>query len=150
MSEDRIERDIVVEAPVERVWTLLTTSEHIQSWFAFDGAEIDLRPGGGLVMRWEEHGVFHAVVERVEAPSVFAFRWALVPDVAPEAGNSTLVEFTLAGEGEATRVRVVESGFLALDLTEAERREHYKGNVDGWIGALGGLADHVREVAAAP
>ena len=44
MEADRIEREIVVEAPQDRVWTLLTTAEHLEQWWAFDGARIDLRP----------------------------------------------------------------------------------------------------------
>ena len=44
MVADRIEREITIAAPIERVWSILTEAEHIHGWFA--DAEIDLRPGG--------------------------------------------------------------------------------------------------------
>ena len=43
------------------------------------------------------------------------------PDAEPTPANSTLTEFTLAAEGDGTRVAVVESGFDALDVDAAER-----------------------------
>jgi transketolase C-terminal domain/subunit len=58
----QIERETVIAAPVERVWALLTEAEHVGRWFCDDGAEIDLRPGGAMVLRWTEHGTTHARV----------------------------------------------------------------------------------------
>ena len=75
MTPDRIEREITIAAPVERVWSVLTEADHIAGWFADAGAEIDLRPGGALVMRWEEYGIARARVEAVEPPRRFAYRW---------------------------------------------------------------------------
>jgi uncharacterized protein YndB with AHSA1/START domain len=49
MSRDRIERTVVVAAPIERVWAVITRAEHIASWFS-DTAEVDLRPGGSLTL----------------------------------------------------------------------------------------------------
>lgn len=36
-----IEHDIVIQAPIERVWDLLTQPAHVAAWYAFDGAEIE-------------------------------------------------------------------------------------------------------------
>ena len=33
MKPDRIERDIVIAAPIERVWKVLTAPEHVGVWF---------------------------------------------------------------------------------------------------------------------
>ena len=81
--EDCIVREIVVAAPVQRVWEVLTRPEFLPRWFTADTAEIDLRPGGSLVLRWAEHGTGLARVERVEEPTLFSFRWALEPEVEP-------------------------------------------------------------------
>ena len=43
MTEDRIERDVLIDAPVERVWALITQAEHLGTWFGDAGADIDLR-----------------------------------------------------------------------------------------------------------
>src|SRR5918999_5974720 len=98
----QIERETVIAAPVERVWQLLTEAEHIGSWFSDAGAEVDLRPGGAMVLRWAEHGTARARIVDVEPPRRFSYRWAAIREQwgeEPDARNSTLVEFTLAPEG---------------------------------------------------
>jgi uncharacterized protein YndB with AHSA1/START domain len=148
---DRIEREVVIDAPVERVWALVTEAEHVGTWFGDAGAEIDLRPGGEMVLRWAEHGAAQGRVEQVEPPHRFSYRWAPFKEpggTEPTGGNSTLVEFTLAAEGDATRVRVVESGFESLDASDAQRRENLEGNREGWEIELGHLVEHAGKVTA--
>jgi uncharacterized protein YndB with AHSA1/START domain len=132
VNPDQIEREIVIDAPVSRVWAALTQAEHIGAWFGDAGADIDPRPGGALVIRWREHGVFPTVIERFEPERVFAWRWAHAAGEQPRPGNSTLVEFTLTAEGNGTRLRVVESGFRALELTADERAKCVADNTQGW------------------
>ena len=151
MTPDRIEREVYIAAPVERVWSVLTEAEHIGGWFADAGAEIDLRPGGALVMSWEQHGTTRARVEAVEPPTRFAYRWTAhhaEPGAEPEDGNSTLVEFTLAPDGDATRLRVVETGFAALATGDELRTKNYDDNVGGWKQVLEQFDAYVGRVAA--
>ena len=55
------------------------------------------------------------VVETVDPPARFSFRWNHPRGEDPVAGNSMLVEFTLTPEGtEQTRLRVSESGHELL------------------------------------
>src|SRR6266540_6394475 len=108
---DRIEREIVVAAPADRLWEVLTRPEHIGRWFEGMAVEVDLRPGGAMVLVSQEFGKFHAIVEKVEPPRLFAYRWARHPDTPVTEGSATRVEFTLTPEGDATRLRVAESGF---------------------------------------
>ena len=68
----QIERETVIAAPVERVWALLTEAEHVGTWFCDAGAEIDLRPGGEMVMRWAEHGVGRARIVDLDPPRRFS------------------------------------------------------------------------------
>src|SRR5262245_40624846 len=109
MVPEHIEREILIDAPLEVVWAVVTEPEHVGAWFG-DDAAIELRPGGDMVLTWQEHGSFRARVEKVEPPHVFAFRWARPAGAEPRTGNSTLVELSLSAEGERTRLRVVESG----------------------------------------
>lgn len=148
---DRIESSVLIAAPLERVWELVTSSEHVGRWFGDAGAQIDLRPGGALSFSWREHGTVHGHVETVEPPRRFAYRWHYAREVTDEAtpANSTLVEFTLAAEGDSTRVAVVESGFDGLDLDAAERAERLAGNTRGWAAELAELAEHAVAVTAA-
>jgi uncharacterized protein YndB with AHSA1/START domain len=141
---DVIEREVMVAAEPERVWAVLTEARHLAEWFAIDGAELELKPGGRMVLRWKEHGEFRGVVERVEPPRVFSFRWALMAGEEPVAGNSTVVEFTLRREAGGTGVRVVERGFEGL--TGIARERAVQENVRGWEDAFRSLERYVGAV----
>jgi uncharacterized protein YndB with AHSA1/START domain len=142
---DMIEREVTIAAPVERVWALMTAGEHLGRWFADAGADVDLRPGGALELRWKEHGTSRGRIEAVEPPRRLAFRWAPFKDpggVEPTDGNSTLVEFTLSEEGDGTRLRVVESGFATLDCSDEQRGRNLDGNTEGWRLELAELQEY--------
>jgi uncharacterized protein YndB with AHSA1/START domain len=144
---DTIEREITIAAPIERVWELITQPEHVGTWFGDAGAEIDLRPGGELTLRWEEYGTIHGRVERVEPMTRFSYRWAPYKEpggTEPVDGNSTLIEFMLSETGEGTRLRLVESGFTSLDAPPERQEALRQGNVEGWGIELGHLEEHAR------
>jgi uncharacterized protein YndB with AHSA1/START domain len=126
---NRIEREILIEAPIDVVWAVVTEPEHIKGWFS-DTVELELTPGGKLALHWDDHGTVDGRVERVEPPRLFSFRWA----VGPGAPDSTLVEFHLSAEGAATRLTVLESGFLEQQDVDSHRR--------GWELELGELRDY--------
>ncbi|MDX3433601.1 SRPBCC domain-containing protein [Streptomyces sp. ME01-18a] len=72
-------------------------------------------------------------VEKVEPPTYLAYRWtSAFPGEELREDNSTLVEFTLAPEGDQTRLRVVESGFAALAGSEELRSQNLKDHTEGW------------------
>ena len=150
MTTDRIETDVLIAAPVERVWTLITTAEHLGRWFGDAGAEIDLRPGGSLHLRWQSGEAVHGRVDAVEPPHRFAFRWVLAgaPEAEPTPANSTLTEFTLSAAGDGTRLEVVESGFDGLDVEAAERAALLASHTTGWDAELGELAAHAEGAGA--
>lgn len=132
---DRIEREMHVRAPVDRVWQVITDPAYVARWFG-DTAQIDLRPGGAAAFGWSGYdpcaGLFHATVERVEPPREFAFRWVRDPGVPAGADVvSTLVEFSLSPAPGGTLLRLVESGFA----TDA----HRAGNDEGWTEELAEL-----------
>jgi uncharacterized protein YndB with AHSA1/START domain len=131
MVSDRIEREIVIAAPVDRVW-----SEVIE--FAFGVGEADLakreiRVGSLFVADYQVHGRFPLRIEKIEPKRFLSYRWASAfPGVEPKDGNSTHIAFTLTTEGEATRLHVVESGFASLDTSEETRRKAFDDNTNGW------------------
>ena len=147
----QIERETMISAPVERVWAVLTEGEHVGRWFCDAGAEIDLRPGGEITMRWAEYGVGRARIVDVDPPRRFSYRWAPIREhwgEQPDDRNSTLVEFTLAEEADGTRLKVVESGFDALEGTDEQRRRSLEDNPEGWVLQLDNLRAYVARVAA--
>ena len=142
-TEYRIEREIVIDAPVEVVWRTVTEPDQITQWFA-DKVELEVTPGAHGYMGFGDQGG-PVVVEAVEPPNRFSFRWNHPAGEEPEAGNSLLVEFTLAGEGAQTRLRVVESGLDLLAWPAAEKQRYGDEHNEGWGKFLDRLATLVAE-----
>jgi uncharacterized protein YndB with AHSA1/START domain len=135
MSEDRIEREISIDAPVERVWAVLTEPEYVGDWFCEgEPTPIDLRPGGVMRLDMGQHGKFPTVIVDVDPPRYFSYRWASAfPDELATEDNSTLVEFTLTAEGDGTRLQVVETGFAKLAIpANMVATAGYASHSDGW------------------
>jgi uncharacterized protein YndB with AHSA1/START domain len=133
MSTDRIEQTIEIDAPMDRVWSLITEASELPAWWhSIGSASLDLKPGGKMLIRWKEHGITRGVIERIDAPTRFAFRWSTRDDQDPAPGSATLVEFTLEASGEGTRVQVVETGFDELEQSAEERAAAHAENVRGW------------------
>ena len=147
MIPSAVEKEILIEAPVEVVWYLLTEPDQIRQWFA-DEAEIELRVGGKGALTFKGHDSYQLQVEAMEPPRRFAFRWVSRPGLILRNDNSLLVEFILEPENGSTRLRVVESGFDAIDWSDEERAKYAEDHADGWQRCLGLLRDLAKRKAA--
>jgi uncharacterized protein YndB with AHSA1/START domain len=147
MSSDRIEKQISLRAPRSVVWRALTDYQQFGEWFRVR-LETPFTAGqesrGNITYPGYEHLRFIAYVDRIEPESYFAFRWhpyPADPDHDYTVETPTLVEFTLADEGEGTLLKVVESGF---DQIPAGRRdEAFRMNSRGWEGQMGNIQRYV-------
>jgi uncharacterized protein YndB with AHSA1/START domain len=126
---------------------VLTRARDVARWFGAS-AEIDLRPGGNAQFGWRDQAIFRAVVERVEPPSVFSYRWARDAGAEPGMGTGTLVEFSLTEIPVGTLLRVVETGFASLDLSQAEQGHAAEGNRRGWTDELAQLKEYAEQAVA--
>jgi uncharacterized protein YndB with AHSA1/START domain len=151
MVKDRIEREVMIDAPVDVVWKVVTEPEQISAWFS-DTAEIELVPGGEGMLVWyvdgvpkggSEGAVVRLRVERLDPPRYFSFRWDYPEGAEPREGNSLLVEFSLTAEAESTRLRVVESGIAELERSEEELDKFTSEHERGWDVHLGQLREYV-------
>jgi uncharacterized protein YndB with AHSA1/START domain len=132
VSTDRIERDTLIAASMERVWSLVAEP----GWWAAEEANLTgavAKEGETVVVKHAQHGEFPVRVEKMEPPRYVAYRWvSAFPGEELREDNSTLVEFTLTQEGDGTRLHVVESGFAALPTPEDNRRNVVKDHTNGW------------------
>lgn len=150
METDRVERKIEIQAPVERVWDVITQGEHIGVWFG-DGtpAKVDLTPGGVMILDHGHHGRHLTSIVEVDAPRRFSFLWAAgLPGTLATTENSTLVEFTLEAVASGTLLTVVESGFDALKTMDIPAEMWDKVSIEshsaGWTEVIKRIDRHVR------
>lgn len=146
MSGLAVEREILVEAPIDVVWRTITEPEQITKWFA-DRVELVLEPGGHGYMGFGEQGG-PVVVEVVDPPNRFSFRWNHPHDQEPVVGNSILVEFVLTKEAdERTLLQVIESGHELRDWPDTEKTRYADEHRDGWgrfLDRLAGVFDDTK------
>jgi uncharacterized protein YndB with AHSA1/START domain len=116
-----------VRAPRERVYDAFATANGLNGWFT-KGAEVDPRPGGKMLFRFENWGPEHNINERfpgkvleAKRPERFVFEWG-------EPGKATTVEIVLEVRGKGTLVSVREYGFADTP----EGRKSLLGNAEGW------------------
>ncbi|MFD4637510.1 SRPBCC domain-containing protein [Lentzea sp. NPDC058436] len=137
MSVDRIERETLIEAPLQRVWQLVTEPGF---WVASQPSGTAVE-GETTLCRHEEHGEYPVRVVTVTPQTYVAYRWASAfSGQELTANNTTLVEFTLTPEGAATRLKVVESGFSQLAGSEELRAQAHRDNTGGWAEVLEAFA----------
>ena len=126
MSEDRIERETLIAAPLERVWSLVAEPGF---WVA-DKASLPgtvAREGESMVAKNAEYGDFPVRVEKVQPPTYLAYRWASAfPGRGAARGQQHPRGVHADPEGDKTRLRVVESGFAALAGSEELRSQDLK------------------------
>jgi uncharacterized protein YndB with AHSA1/START domain len=144
---DRIEKRILLRAPIERVWRAVSDSHQFGSWFGmqFDGPFVaGERITGTLVPTTVDDEVaktqlpyaghlFSFVLDRVEPPRWMSFRWhpfALGPESDYVDEPMTLVAFELQAVEGGTMLTVTESGFDRIPL--ARRAKAFAANEGGW------------------
>ena len=151
MPSDSIERDVLIEASPEVVWSVITEPEHISHWFS-DEAEIEGRAGADGTLTWTPGGrggrkevdlVVPIRVVEAEPFRRFSFRWAHPEGAGPDESNSALVEFSLSEEAEGTRLRVIESGIGAVADGEKARTRYLEDHEHGWEKHLGEMAEYL-------
>jgi uncharacterized protein YndB with AHSA1/START domain len=134
---DAIERELILPVPPQRVWEALTRPDQLGQWFGTRAVIDALEPGAAIVFIWDGSGGItgtnRGVIEVVEPPRRFAFRWQM-GEAQPA---STRVEFVLEPHPAGTRLRLTESGFASLppEVRARCRRD----NEEGWQHELGDL-----------
>jgi uncharacterized protein YndB with AHSA1/START domain len=146
-STDRIEKTIVLRAPMSRVWRALSDAREFGTWFRvnIEGAFAEGRTVRGRITHpGYEHVAMEMQIERMDPERLFSYRWhpyAIEPGVDYSAEPTTLVEFRLEAVGEGTRLTIVESGFDRLP--QHRRAEAFRMNEGGWSQQIENVERHV-------
>lgn len=166
--KNTIEKQVVLRAPVSRVWRAIADAREFGQWFGVE-LEGEFAPGKALTgtfdeglneaaildyqkrlglqpskIRMPDRGAVFCTVERMEAERYFSFRWipyGIDAEVDPKNEPTTLVELRLEPTAEGTLLTITESGF---DRVPVHRRERaFRMNEGGWAGQAENLKKHV-------
>ena len=128
--------DRTIAAPVDIVWSLLSSSQGLAAWMAVE-AEVDLRVGG--VIRWQHDNGWIVAGEFIEIVHmrrlVFTYGWA--SGGFPVPVGSSVVTIELRARGGSTDVSIRHAG---LTDEMADQHDH------GWglfIERLAAVAESV-------
>lgn len=147
MNTDRIEKQILLRAPLERVWRAISDSREFGSWFGmkFDGP---FAPGATLrgvivpttvnadVARSQkkyEGTPVEIIIEQMEPQRLFSFRWhpySVERDIDYSAEPATLVAFALEEVPTGVMLTLTESGFDQIPI--GRRAQAFMANDQGW------------------
>ncbi|BBY21713.1 SRPBCC family protein [Mycobacterium stomatepiae] len=147
MNTDRIEKQVVLRAPLDRVWRAISDAEQFGRWFGvrFDGPFVEGAAVGAAIAttvvdnevakRQEAHAGMRSTwqIVAIEPKRRFAYRWhpfAVDRDADYESEPTTLVEFTLSETADGVLLTIVESGFDAIPA--ARRSASFEANSEGW------------------
>ena len=149
MSNDRIEKQIDLKAPVSRVWRALTDYREFGEWFRvkLEGPFVAGEAAGGFIT-WPgyEHLRMEVVVQKIEPERFFSYTWhpySIDPKVDYSQETPTLVEFTLEKSAKGTLLKVTESGFDKIP--SGRRAEAFRMNDNGWTQQVKNIESHVAQ-----
>ena len=147
MSTDRIQKQTLLRAPLDRVWRAITDAEEFGRWFGvrFDGPFVEGKPVSATITpttvdeevakRQQPHAGTRSTwqIVAIEPQRRFAYRWhpfAVEANVDYDREPTTLVEFALSETPDGVLLTITESGFDAIP--EARRFASYDANSEGW------------------
>jgi uncharacterized protein YndB with AHSA1/START domain len=147
MTTDRIEKQIFLRAPRQRVWRALVDSKEFGTWFGVKfagpftpgarvrGTVVGTAVDAGIAKLQKQYaGVpFEITVDRIEPERLLSFRWhpnAVEPGVDYTREPTTLIVFTLEDVTGGVLLTVTESGFDQIPLER--RAQAFEANDQGW------------------
>jgi uncharacterized protein YndB with AHSA1/START domain len=149
--ENRIEKQIALQAPVARVWRALTDYREFGEWFrvALEGPFVVGQVTRGRILHpGYEHIVWEGLIEKMEPERLFSFTWPQIQYHDKERYSAdyshaprTLVEFRLEPAPTGTMLTLVESGFESVPA--AWRADALRGNDGGWTQQVKNIENYV-------
>ena len=129
------ENSVTVKASPAAVFEALTSADQLQRWF-LTRAKTDPRPGGPFKFGWDfadaaQNGTQQGKFLDVAPGKKISYTW----EAAPTPAALTTVTFTLAPDGDGTRVSLAHTGFGPGEGGQAAR-DHHAGPWDFYLANL--------------
>ncbi len=132
-----IVKEVLIAAPAATVWSFFADPAKVAQWLG-RSAEIDARPGGVVRVDFNGFDIMRGQMLEIEPHSrlVMSWGWESLADGTQPGGSR--VEITLTPEAGGTRLRLVHSGFAAMEHDSMEA---------GWDDLLKVMASQAEGIA---
>ena len=128
-----IQKQLVFNAPIEKVWNAVATSEGLAAWFmpndlqAIEGHKFELNAG--------QFGMSPCIVQKVDPPNSLSFTW----------GKDWTLTFALRNVNGKTELTLTHSGWDINKATEFNApHKAVRDNMDtGWTNLVEKLGEYV-------
>jgi uncharacterized protein YndB with AHSA1/START domain len=146
-TTDRVEKKLLLHAPIHRVWNAIADATAFGDWFGMEftepfapgtvargrirGTKCD--PGVAAIQQKYAGMPLEMHVERIEPMRLFSYRWhpfAIDASVDYSHEPMTLVTFELESVEGGTMLTLTESGFDALPIGRST--DAFEANGEGW------------------
>ena len=117
-----IEKEIMINSPIEDVFSSLTDSEEIVKFFPLKSVKSEWEEGKEVLYKGEVNGVpftDYGVIEKLSSPSIYRYRyWSDNHGTERTEENHLVIEYALSSYSEGTSVRVTQSNIKSKELYE--------------------------------
>ena len=122
MDTFTIEKEIMINSPIEDVFSSLTDSEEIVKFFPLKSVKSEWEEGKEVLYKGEVNGVpftDYGVIEKLSSPSIYRYRyWSDNHGTERTEENHLVIEYALSSYPEGTSVRVTQSNIKSKELYE--------------------------------
>ena len=135
-----IEKKIQINAPMNDVYSALTSSEAIPNYFPLNAVESSWQQGSEVLYKGEVNGAAFTdfgVIEQLESPSIYAYRyWSDNHGTERTPENHLTICYSLSQCGEGTELTLKQGNIQSAELYELMDKQV-------WDYLLGSLKDYM-------
>ncbi len=147
-AKDHIKKEILLKAPVSRVWRALSDAEEFGEWFGAALKGKTFTPGSRVLGQMTASGceniAFDVLIEDMEPNRLLSFWWhpyAVDPSIDYSKEPTTLVVFSLKEVEGGTLLSVIESGFDKISPSRTVEALHMHSG--GWDEQLKNIEKYI-------
>jgi len=115
-----IKKEVFIDAPVERVFSALTSSLEIPQFYPLKSVESTWEVGADVLYKGEVEGApftDYGVIEQLDAPRVYRYRyWSDNHGTQRVAENFISIDYQLAPADNGARLTLLQSNIKSTEL----------------------------------
>lgn len=122
METFTIKKEVIIDSPIEDVFSSLTNSGEIIKYFPLKSVESEWKEGKVVLYKGEVNDspfTDYGVIEKLSPPSIYRYKyWSDNHGTERTEDNHLVIEYVLSLSSEGTSVHVTQSNIKSKELYE--------------------------------